>query len=122
MDDEKGYRWENAYEKTWYVLVASLLFIQITLKMQNWVCKHSIQINVKSKLNGEPRTLWICYGCRETLEDSEDTNFESTVAKIVHAAKRRRLLERKTNVRLGMVIGIWKNSTVTYSSCFIIHS
>lgn len=40
---------------------------------------------------------------REVLEEDHEATFESKVNKMVHAAKRRRMLERKSNVRLGVV-------------------
>lgn len=40
---------------------------------------------------------------RETLHEDAAGSLESSVANYVNAAKRKRLLERKTNVRLGIV-------------------
>lgn len=55
-DDDKGYRWETEYEKTW-----------------------------------------------EELREDESGSLQASVDSILHRAKRRQLLERVTNVRLGMM-------------------
>ncbi|XP_059153197.1 general transcription factor IIH subunit 2-like [Physella acuta] len=55
-DDDKGYRWETEYEKTW-----------------------------------------------EELHEDESGSLKASVDDILHRAKRRQLLERVTNVRLGMM-------------------
>ncbi|XP_069122412.1 general transcription factor IIH subunit 2-like isoform X1 [Argopecten irradians] len=55
-EDEKGYRWETEYEKTW-----------------------------------------------EVIEEDDDGTIQSSVDDIVHKAKRRRLLEKLGNIRLGMM-------------------
>ncbi|XP_035829288.1 general transcription factor IIH subunit 2 [Aplysia californica] len=55
-DDDKGYRWETEYEKTW-----------------------------------------------EELQEDESGSLQASVNDILHRAKRRQLLEKVTNVRLGMM-------------------
>ena len=45
----------------------------------------------------------IFYSSREALKEDEEGSLQSSVEDIVNRAKRRRLLERPLNVRLGMV-------------------
>ncbi|BFZ23902.1 hypothetical protein BsWGS_26941 [Bradybaena similaris] len=55
-EDDKGYRWETEYEKTW-----------------------------------------------EELHEDESGSLQATIGDLLHRAKRKQLLERVTNVRLGMM-------------------
>lgn len=41
--------------------------------------------------------------CREALQEDEEGSLQASVDDIVHRAKRRRLLDRPINIRLGMV-------------------
>ena len=41
--------------------------------------------------------------CREALQEDADGSLRTAVDDIIHRAKRRKLLERPINIRLGMV-------------------
>jgi transcription initiation factor TFIIH subunit 2 len=41
--------------------------------------------------------------CREVLKEDASGSLQASVDDVVHRSKRRRLLERPVNVRLGMV-------------------
>ena len=43
--------------------------------------------------------------CREVLKEDEAGSLQASVADVIHKAKRKQLLDRPLNVRLGMVSG-----------------
>ena len=49
--------------------------------------------------------------CREVLKEDAAGSLQASVDDVVHKSKRRRLLDRPVNVRLGMVcfLTLWKN-------------
>ena len=44
-----------------------------------------------------------CEHCREVLKEDATGSLQASVDDVVHKSKRRRLLDRPVNVRLGMV-------------------
>ncbi len=57
-----------------------------------------------STLSTHKLLIWLMLFYREAIQEDEEGSLQASVDDIVHRAKRRRLLDRPVNIRLGMVI------------------
>jgi len=72
---------------------------------------------VEDKKSNTPPCFWCVYIYlyREALQENEEGSLQPGIDDMIHKAKRRKLLEKISNVRLGMV-----RSVVPYKMLYLI--